>query len=70
MARPRSQLILALLLGALSLGSLAAVTMAGEPGDTTCPAEAQAAAIARPGFVVMAGAGDPACDGLHLRGRE
>lgn len=45
----------------VALGSFALLVMAGEPQGDTCRAERDAAARAEPGFVALAGIGDPEC---------
>lgn len=45
----------------VALGSFALLVMASEPQGQACPAEREAAARAEPGFVALAGIGDPEC---------
>jgi hypothetical protein len=61
MTRPKFLLFPAVFLGALALGSLAAVAAAGGSGAARCQAEADAADEAQPGFLVLAGGEDTAC---------
>lgn len=57
----QSRPVLPLLLAVLALGSLAVLKAASGPEPFHCQAEASARADPEPGFVTLAGRGDPIC---------